>query len=131
MDFINLTPHAIAVFRGGEVVRRFPPSGQVARLSYETESEAYLDGFNVRSVRFEGVRGLPEPRAATVYLVSSLISQFAKRPDVLAPDRLVRNDAGQIIGCEGFASHLGSEDTTCQNCDAPYDEVMGCDCGRI
>mgnify|MGYP001598752857 FL=1 len=49
------------------------------------------------------VTGLPEPVAGTIYIVSLLVRQAVPhRLDVLSPGQLVRDSAGQPVGCIGL-----------------------------
>ena len=115
MNIINLTPHTINVQNETGDFVAFPPSGKVARVSAQltpvnvaeygekiTEL-AFGERFLVSSQEFGAVTGLPEPEYGVLYLVSGLVRQAVPhRFDVLSPGELIRNEAGQPIGCDGF-----------------------------
>lgn len=105
MKIINLTPHEIAVVaESGEVIRRYPASGTIARAASKTEIIDELDGIPVASQQFGEVSGLPDPEPGTVYLVSLVVGQAMKgqRDDLYGPDTspdgAVRDAEGRIIG---------------------------------
>lgn len=99
MNFINLTPHAIHLNDG----RVFEPSGKVARVS---STHSLFNENLVCSVEFGEVTDLPEPSEGTCYIVSALVAQAAKRPDVVSPStghpEAKRNEKGQIVSVPGF-----------------------------
>lgn len=103
MKIINLTPHTINLYRGGEMIMAIPSSG-VARVSVTSQIIGEVCGFPVRRNVYGEIIGLPDPEEGTMYIVSALVAQAAKdRRDLLLVDDTVRNAEGQIIGCRGFA----------------------------
>jgi rubredoxin len=108
-QLVNLTPHEIRLVpeAGGEVV--VPPSGEVARCAVERRLVGHLlcDGVTVPLHRtvFGAVEGLPAPRAGVVCIVSALVAQAAKRPDVVSIDDAVRDPQGRIVGARALARH--------------------------
>lgn len=101
MKLVNLTPHPVRLC-GLDI----QPSGQVARVS-TTEvvvDNIDVDGTNVPilSVEFGEVVGLPEPEDGTIFIVSALVAQAARRSDVMSPGRLVRDPEGRVIGADGL-----------------------------
>lgn len=61
-EVINLTPHAVSLADAeGNVVKTFPPSGQVARVTTTAEVVGELAGFPVSRSRFGDVVGVPAP----------------------------------------------------------------------
>lgn len=53
----------------------------------------------------QGVRNLPAPRPEVLLVVPRLIAESCpQRDDLVYPDRLVRDAAGQIVGCRAFGS---------------------------
>jgi len=103
MKMINLTPHPIVIINGGETVT-LPPSGMVARVT-ECEREInQINGVPVVKIEYGNVTGLPEPAADTIYIVSAMVAQAVNRIDLFYPARLVRDDAGRIIGCGALAA---------------------------
>jgi hypothetical protein len=103
MNFINLTPHAINLNNGATIA----PSGTVARV---TTAHSAFDANGICIVTFGEVQGLPAPEMGTIYIVSALVAQAAKRPDVVSPAtghpdcRRVEEGPrkGQILSVPGF-----------------------------
>jgi hypothetical protein len=98
---VNLTPHEINIV--GEQNRNILPSGQVARVTEEIKRVGTVDGIPIIHKTFGEVEGLPEPQSDTVFIVSLLVAQAAKRIDVLAIGETVRNEKGQVIGAKSLA----------------------------
>ena len=95
--FINLTPHAVVV-NGVEI----PPAEghEPARLSMDTKTVAHLNGVPITYTSIGAIEGLPAPQP-NVFLIVSTVVRLATvdRPDVLSPGRLLRDDAGRVVGC--------------------------------
>ena len=99
MNYVNLTPHAIALNDG----RVFPASGAVARVS--VGFSAIVDDVAVQV--YGAVQGLPDAQPDTRYIVSAMVlSACADRADVVAPATghadTVRNDKGHIVSVPCF-----------------------------
>lgn len=99
MEFINLTPHAIALNDG----RVFPPSGSIARVS---AGYSEFDEAGVCRATFGDVTGLPDTRPGVILIVSGMVAAATKgRADVVAPATghpgAIRKD-GQIVSVPGF-----------------------------
>jgi hypothetical protein len=119
----NLTPHAINVFAadGTTLLVIVPPSGEIARVSFsrvktgvvpiEGDAEALLRedplaGIPVFVNNYGAVSGLPAPQFGTIYVVSAMVRQAVPtRRDVLSPGELIRDAAGQPIGCRGLEAN--------------------------
>lgn len=103
---VNLTPHPVALVgdKGGAVI---PPSGRVARCEVQRErvGEIALADLVIPIYRatLGPVEGLPDPTPGVVYITSALVAQAAGRPDVLAPDEVVRDENGRVIGARALA----------------------------
>ena len=99
MKIVNLTPHEITLC--GE---RLPSSG-VARVAQTTQQVDQINGIPVNRVSFGEVNGLPEAQKDTIYIVSKIVAEAVKgqRNDVYIVDKTIRNEQGQIIGCEALA----------------------------
>lgn len=100
-DFVNLTPHAIALNNGTQ----FPSVG-VARVS---NTFTDFDSNGVCDVNFGNIVNLPAPKDGTLYIVSAIVLSAAKaagRTDCVAPatghPACVRNDKGFIVSVPGF-----------------------------
>jgi hypothetical protein len=102
---INLTPHAINLC--STLPATTIPSSGVARVSV-THSEfgkASFEGGSVPLVcgNYGEVTGLPDPAPDTLYIVSAMVrAALPARMDLASPARLVRDDAGTVIGCEAL-----------------------------
>lgn len=112
MEFVNLTPHAIAIATvlddGDDTAVTVQPSGSIARVSMDELSvrpieDEYGNGIIPVITRKAGaVTGLPAPREGVNYLVSGMVLDAlagSVRFDVFAPDTgptAVRNDKGHI-----------------------------------
>ena len=100
MKIINLTPHAITA-----AGRTFAPSGTVARVSVTRAKVGDIDGIPAFRPTFGPVQDLPDATPDCVLIVSAMVRthpDVANRADVASPGALVRDDAGQIIGCDGL-----------------------------
>ncbi|MCD6348207.1 MAG: hypothetical protein J7L91_01100 [Candidatus Korarchaeota archaeon] len=106
-ELVNLTPHEIALYVDGEVIK-IPPSGKVARLETEKELEFALEVQGsevlVRRVKYKEVNGLPEPRDGIFYITSLAVAQAVHRNDIIVPDTsdAIRDEKGRILGVKGF-----------------------------
>jgi len=121
---INLTPHAIDIYRAGTPdvvtpateapVLTLPPSGNVARIREQRlpgEPAVYgtevldikgLDG--ILDVAFGYVINLPPALPATWFVVSLACAlAIPQRRDLLVPYEQVRNEGGTVVGCRRLA----------------------------
>lgn len=110
---VNLTPHVVRILsRYGQQVE-LPPASSPARCRQENLPVVRTFG----SLRYKGleidhtvaefgeIAGLPDPVEGTVYVVSAIVAEAAKklgRQDVVMPGPAVRNQAGQVIACKGL-----------------------------
>ena len=102
MKFINLTPHDLNVKNtSGEMVL-IPKSGRTARLLVSRTPQAHIGGFATAAPVFGEIEGLPPHEDGTTFVVSALVAERAGRDDVVAPGELLRDEAGIVIGCNGF-----------------------------
>lgn len=104
IDYVNLTPHTVNVIDiDGNIWKSFPSAG-VARVSTQTEQKAVIDGIALFGVVYGDITGLPDAVNGVRYIVSALVKAAAPfRIDLVSPHDLVRDDAGNVIGCRGFA----------------------------
>ena len=103
-DIINLTPHDIFLF--GRVV--IPKSENPARVKTEKEVVSSFifenEKITVFKTKFGEVENLPEPEPDIIYIVSRIVkSAIPNRNDCLVPDDLIRDNDGNIIGCNSFS----------------------------
>jgi hypothetical protein len=102
-NLVNLTPHSVTIHAPNGAVVTLPPSEGIARVATEATQVGTVDGFPVYREEYGEVTGLPEPQEGTHYIVSALVRAASPdRGDLLSPGRLVRDDQGRVIGCEGF-----------------------------
>ena len=95
---INLTPHAVNI---GD--RTIQPSGQIARVSQVNQPSGDFDGIPLVVGVYGDTVGLPPQQDGTFYIVSALLRVAnSQRKDIGSPADLVRNEAGQIIGCRAL-----------------------------
>ena len=99
----NLTPHAIhLVDQDGQVLRTFTSEGLV-RLKTTTVDAGTIAGCRVTRTEFGQPEGLPEFQEGTYYLVSQLVKNaLPERKDLLVPAEVVRDQSGNIVGCNSF-----------------------------
>jgi len=96
--FVNLTPHAVNL-----PDRTIEASGTLARCAEVSAPVTTVDGIEVIRKTFGTVTGLPAAEAGTWYIVSMLVrAACPNRTDLLSPGDLVRDAAGQIIGCKNL-----------------------------
>ena len=105
MKFVNLTQHDLTIVLENGDGLVIPASGEVARVTFSTQQVDEVIGIPIFKTVYEPeVIGLPEPEDGTIFIVSSMAAQTAKRRDVLAPTKLIRDDDGQVIAAGGFAT---------------------------
>lgn len=94
---MNLTPHVVNVG-----LRKFEPSGIVARLAETNEEVGKIDGISIiKQVRGE-IMGLEPPLENVYYIVSRVIFDASDRKDLLAVGETIRDKEGKIIGCKNL-----------------------------
>ena len=110
MNFVNLTPHALVIYRSqedGDPIT-VTPSGTVARIATRAlETELVGDGIPVTSTALIGIQGLPEPQPDVMYITSGMVVEHLgawgpQRMDVVAPGELRRDADGRPVGCLGL-----------------------------
>jgi hypothetical protein len=103
MQFVNLTPHTIVVYKDDKPVLEIPASGQEARVQVLTERIGEANGVELFVSRPGPVTGLPRPQNDVIYIVSMAVRlALPEATDLASPGELVRNSAGQPIGCRGL-----------------------------
>ena len=103
---VNLTPHALNVYKDDAVILTVESSG-VARVGQSVEDAGSINDIPVRKSVWGEVEGIPDPKDGVIYVVSALVrTRVADRDDVVSPDTspsgAVRDDAGRIVGVRGF-----------------------------
>lgn len=101
MQIVNYTPHQITEVLTGTT---FAPSGAVARVSSTRTPAGDIAGIPCFTTTFGEVQGLPTPQDGVALIVSRLVldASKGKRSDLVAPGELVRDSAGNPVGCKGF-----------------------------
>lgn len=103
MELVNLTPHTINIISSDGSVVNIPPSGDVARVSTVSRLVGTIEGVELYAQETGEVTGLPAPSRDTIYIVSALVRlAHPERHDLASPGELVRNSAGQPVGCRGL-----------------------------
>lgn len=104
---VNLTPHPIVIDLGDRQVT-FPPAGIHARRALLRTPRGTVkvgdDAIDVVASTLGEIEDLPAPMPGTLYVTSRIVAEAARRPDVLFPDREVRDQAGRVIACQGLGS---------------------------
>lgn len=94
---INLTPHAV---NASGVT--FAPSGTIARVNVTRVQVATVEGVPVYRGSYGETVNLPAPDG-NLYIVSALVRNANPgRADLLSPGNLIRDEKGNVIGCDGF-----------------------------
>jgi len=107
IKFVNLTPHNIRV-RGidgatSSTDTTIAPSGEVARVSVNTQKTGNVEGLPVMVQSTGNVEGLPLMVGGAVFVVSAMVRlAMPDRTDVCSPGVLIRDDSGQPVGCVGL-----------------------------
>ena len=101
----NYTPHAINVVLDTGVIEIIS-SGLARCTTVRTHIGTLNSGIPIFRTSFGDVEGLPAPSEGIIYVVSMLAAQALKgiRDDIYIVDDIVRNEAGQIIGCRALAT---------------------------
>lgn len=103
VNLINLTPHALNVKLKNNEVFVIPADGRVARVSTTQKEADELNNIAIYETYFGEVIDLPEPAENTFYIVSKITQDACPhRDDLLSPGNLIRDDEGNIVGCEGL-----------------------------
>ena len=109
-NIINLTPHKINIVdEEGNVVKIFESSGE-ARAAQKDVEIGTLEGIPIIETEFGKPVNLPEYNQGTYYIVSAITAKAAylsgrNTQDLLLTAKTVRNDDGQIIGCQALARY--------------------------
>ena len=100
----NLTPHDLTIVLADGAVHRIAKSGNVARVATNRAPGPAVDGIPTWVTTFGDVEGLPPSAPDTAYVVSGMVAaRCGDRTDVFAPGELVRDDAGNVVGCRGLS----------------------------
>lgn len=103
-NIINLTPHIIRVQTQNETIE-FLPTNIPARMEVVQLDLGMINGISVRGSSYGNISDLPEPQENTIYIVSTLIAQRAKRLDLVSPDTfngVIRDKDNRIFAVTAF-----------------------------
>lgn len=114
MQIVNLTPHELNIYAAGQLIASIPASGNIARVEevdmprepilIPTQSGEFLP-IPISIREYGKSTNLPSPNGITYYYVSAMVAQAnPTRTDLLYAGKLIRNEKGQIVGVESFAS---------------------------
>ena len=110
MAIFNLTPHKVNIVdEEGNVIKTFESRG-VARATQKDVEVGMLEGIPIIESTFGKIVGLLEPSEGVFYIVSALTAKAASlsgrsTEDLLLTGKTVRNDDGQIIGCQALCRY--------------------------
>jgi hypothetical protein len=103
---VNTTPHKVVVMLQGEILE-IPAAKQPVRLREETRFIGIAGNIPLYAKEFVLEDTLPpeDEKGEILYIVPALIAQFFRktRRDLVVPHDFVRDEKGNIIGCQGFA----------------------------
>ena len=106
----NLTPHALNVRAMDGSTLVIPPDARgVARVVYDRlpPEQMSIAGHEI-SISVAGspreIIGLPEPEEDVVLIVAKAVADAApaQRGDLMSPGRLIRDEDGNVLGCDGL-----------------------------
>lgn len=106
MRVINLTPHPVNIYRDGELVVTYEPSGTIARVGFVSNEVGDINGVPVSVTGFGPTTDLPSQEEDTIFIVSLLVRQAnPDRKDLVNPDGPIYSEENprQVIGCRGFS----------------------------
>lgn len=108
MKLINLTPHALNILQKNGEYLILPPSGQIARVRINSFSTGEIEGIEISYNEYEGM-SIPviSPKTERGIVSGQFLTALKERfPEMsrffYSPGELIRNDAGQPIGCKGL-----------------------------
>ena len=102
---VNLTPHDLKIHTPSGVLL-VVRSGFVARCDDEIVKEDHILGIPMTSVRAGAIVGVGEFRPGRVCITSRSIAARLRRPDVVSPGPLIRDEEGRVIGCSGLRRYV-------------------------
>ena len=103
MNIINLTPHAITYINNNGEKQVFEASGSVARVEQFLFSIPGCGEYNLKTTVPSCTVGVPKKDQDTVYIVSAMVREAEpNRDDLWSPTSFIRDENGNIVGCEAF-----------------------------
>jgi len=99
----NTTPHAVKIVdEWGGTLLEIPGAPQPLRIQEESTFIRRFGDIPLVEKTFLGV-DLPPREFEVFYIVSLPVAQAVRRGDFIVPHDYVRDEAGNIVGCRGFA----------------------------
>lgn len=103
MKIKNLTPHDV-LFIDGDVKINFPKEvDKFPRVNEEIKVIGNVNGIPITKKIFGNCENLPEKEDGTLLIVSVIIANALPNRDDLIVPNTIRDEKGQIIGCNSFS----------------------------
>lgn len=123
MNIINLTPHALNIRQNDGSFLKVPPSGKVVRVECKRAKVDEEQGISLYAPVYgdiEGAEGIEMKGEEEYLLITSAIAKIPLRDylfeevdgayedgpppyyRVASPGELIRNDSGEVVGCNGL-----------------------------
>lgn len=101
---VNMTPHPVNILdEENNEIATIPASGKLIRLKSAVIRDGQMGKIPISKTVFGDPEGLPERNTGIYYIVSQLVkSACSSRDDLLVPAEVVRDTAGNIIGCRSL-----------------------------
>jgi hypothetical protein len=104
MKIINLTSGPVTVTDDTGKTTTYPPNKPHSYVSKKVESIGEIDGFDLTEPYETTVHNLPPEDPDTILIVSRPVFEAAgRREDLVCPGKAIRDKAGKIVACLGFA----------------------------
>ena len=101
--------HLIGIRLADGCIYNIPYSGSTARINFEQIEVGEIDGISIYRNGHGEVKGLPDVCEGTVYIVSRLVAEYVKRPDVVcpntAPGHVLRDEYGLPVAVDSFITY--------------------------
>lgn len=99
---VNLTPNTVNIITN-DMEMAIKSSG-VVRCSQKNTPICTIDGIPITATTYGEVEGLPDYEDGIYYIVSRLVMDSCpNRKDLLAPNELIRDAEGKIVGCKSLS----------------------------
>jgi hypothetical protein len=83
--------------------KNYVPTGIVPRLTQTSVEAGYFDGITLIRTEYGKVFDLPDEQEGTLLIVSAMVRlALPNRTDLASPGDLIRDEAGNIIGCKNL-----------------------------
>ena len=104
VKIFNTTPHAIRVIdsKTNEVLLEIPRATEPLRIQEIADFCGQVGGIPLFRKSFSGLT-LPPVVDDVFYVVALPVAQMFRRRDFIVPHELVRDEAGNVVGCRAFA----------------------------